>query len=138
MILNAKMLFLWFLFRYVFIDLSKRDKILKTPQTAKIVWNCIIKGSIQYIIGGVVIHFSEKKNGMVYSLAKLLYKYNCPSVRQFEREPEFSQLLIKIHDELFLYIPLIYEHLFYKYFVCWSGNKRKKCKTWKCDFLSPF
>ncbi len=41
-------------------------------------------------------------------------------------EMRFSLTLIKIDDRIFsLHIPLIHEHLFYRYFVCWSECLQK-------------
>ncbi len=51
-------------------------------------------------------------------------------------ETQYSQPLIKTNNYVVfsLHIPLIYKHLFYKYFVCWyvgQATKDKNVKTWK-------
>ena len=56
-------------------------------------------------------------------------------------ETQFSRPLIKIKDCFFsVHIPLIYEHLFYKYLVRLSvsqATKGRNVKIWKNDFLGP-
>ena len=51
-----------------------------------------------------------------FLVAKLLYKYLCPSVCQVWGKTWFSQDVIKIEVHFFVKIRLTYEHLFCKYF----------------------
>ena len=115
---------------------------------------------IMFLIGGFIlknhsciisclskIRFVVYKSSMIISIinyytyfstflvAKLLYKYKCPSVCPYvnhvQGETWFSRPLIEIELDFFVQNPLINEHLFCEYLVRQSVGHAKKCRNLK-------